>query len=75
MKRGTFLDDKMVEGEGDHYTAVIVSSDFEGKPRVMQHQMVYRSIGDAMQSAVHALSIQTLTPEKWQEMQNFQVLQ
>ncbi len=65
----------MIEGEGDHFQAVIVSAEFEGMSKVKQHQMVYRAIGDAMQSAIHALSIQTVTPEKWKEMQKFQVLQ
>ncbi|MEL6225096.1 MAG: BolA family transcriptional regulator [Cyanobacteria bacterium J06627_8] len=53
-------------GGGDHYQVVVVSSMFEGKGRVQQHQLVYRSVQDAMSSeAIHALSLKTYTPEGW----------
>ncbi len=54
-----------VQGDGDHFEATIVSPDFEGKSKVQQHQMVYSALGDLMQSAVHALSFRTFTPEDW----------
>jgi len=54
----------VVQGDGDHFEATIVSAAFEGKSRVQQHQMVYAALGDAMQGAVHALSFRTLTPEQ-----------
>ncbi len=65
----------VVQGEGDHFQVVVVSAEFEGKSRVIQHQMIYKAIGDALQSAIHALTIQTYTPEKWQAVSKFQVLQ
>ncbi|MEM7771955.1 MAG: BolA family transcriptional regulator [Cyanobacteria bacterium P01_E01_bin.6] len=53
-------------GGGDHYQVVVVSSMFEGKGRVQQHQLVYRSVQDAMSTeAIHALSLKTYTPEAW----------
>jgi len=54
-----------VQGDGDHFEATIVSPDFTGKNKVQQHQMVYAALGDLMQSAVHALSFRTFTPEDW----------
>ena len=33
--------------------------------RVKQHQLVYAALGDRMREEVHALSMQTLTPEEW----------
>lgn len=55
-----------VAGDGEHFEAVIVSSEFEGKSRVKQHQMVYAAVNDAMASeAIHALSLKTYTPETW----------
>ncbi len=56
-----------VEGAGDgaHFDAVIVSAAFAGKNKVQQHQIVYRALGDRMREEIHALSMQTLTPEDW----------
>ncbi|MBE9116506.1 BolA/IbaG family iron-sulfur metabolism protein [Lusitaniella coriacea LEGE 07157] len=53
-------------GGGDHLEAIVVSSEFAGKTRVKQHQMVYESLKDAMASeAIHALALKTYTPETW----------
>lgn len=54
-----------VKGDGHHFEAVIVSAAFRGKPKVQQHQLVYRALGDSMREDIHALSMQTLTPEEW----------
>ncbi|MEE1569395.1 MAG: BolA/IbaG family iron-sulfur metabolism protein, partial [Alphaproteobacteria bacterium] len=52
-----------LRGDGDHYGALVVSSAFEGLSRVQQHQMVYRALGNRMGGELHALAIQTATPE------------
>lgn len=51
-----------VEGDGRHFFATIVSSDFEGLTRVRRHQRVYAALGDRMREQIHALSMKTLTP-------------
>ncbi len=51
-----------VEGDGRHFFATIVSSAFEGLPRVRRHQKVYAALGDRMRAQIHALSMKTLTP-------------
>jgi len=56
-----------VQGDGQHFEAVIVAEDFRGKNRVQQHQCVYQALGDRMKAEIHALSMQTLTPEQWKE--------
>lgn len=56
-----------VEGDGTHFTAIIVSDVFAGKNMVQQHQVVYRALGDKMGTDIHALSIQTYTPEEWKK--------
>lgn len=54
-------------GGGDHYQVIVVSSQFEGKGRVQQHQMVYGSLQQALSSeAIHALALKTYTPQAWQ---------
>lgn len=53
-------------GGGDHYDAIVISPQFEGKSRVQQHQMVYGALKEAMASnAIHALALKTYTPEAW----------
>lgn len=54
-----------VAGDGHHFEAVIVSAAFSGKNKVQQHQIVYRALGDRMREEIHALSMQTYTPEDW----------
>ena len=54
-----------VLGDGHHFEAVIVSPAFRGKSRVQQHQLVYAALGDRMGGEIHALSMQTWTPEDW----------
>jgi acid stress-induced BolA-like protein IbaG/YrbA len=54
-----------VIGDGQHFQAVIVSAHFAGKSRVQRHQLVYAALGDRMREEIHALSMQTLTPEEW----------
>ena len=46
-------------GDGDHYSASVVSSAFRGKSRVQQHQMVYGALKGQMGGALHALALQT----------------
>jgi acid stress-induced BolA-like protein IbaG/YrbA len=53
-------------GGGDHYQAIVVSAEFEGKSRVKQHQLVYSTLKDAMATeAIHALGLKTYTPSEW----------
>ncbi len=54
-------------GTKDHFQAVVVSPAFRTMSRVEQHQAVYRALGDLMAGAVHALALQTYTPEAWKK--------
>lgn len=51
--------------DGEHFTAKVVSSAFVGKTRVQQHQLVYGALGDLMKRDIHALALQTFTPDRW----------
>ena len=50
-------------GDGDHYRARIVSSAFAGLPRVRQHQLVYAALKGKMGGELHALALETSTPD------------
>ncbi|MBD0344309.1 MAG: BolA family transcriptional regulator [Coleofasciculus sp. Co-bin14] len=53
-------------GGGDHLQAIVISSQFEGKTLVKQHQLVYKALQQAMATeAIHALALKTYTPEAW----------
>ncbi len=66
ISNGLDCTDLQVEGDGQHFTAVIVSSAFAGKRPIQRHQMVYAVLGDRMREEIHALSMKTLTPEEYQ---------
>jgi acid stress-induced BolA-like protein IbaG/YrbA len=55
-----------VEGDGQHFSALIVSPAFTGKRLIQRHQLVYAALGDRMREEIHALSMKTLTPEEHQ---------
>ncbi|MEX2480165.1 MAG: BolA/IbaG family iron-sulfur metabolism protein [Gammaproteobacteria bacterium] len=63
-----------VDGDGSHFVARVVSDDFAGLPVIKQHKMVYGALGGSMESAIHALSIQTYTHEAWEKARKFQTL-
>ncbi len=46
-------------GDGDHYRARIISSAFNGKNRVQQHQLVYKALKGKMGGELHALALET----------------
>ena len=52
-----------LRGDGDHYAAHVVSAAFRGKSRVQQHQMVYQALHGRMGNELHALALQTSSPE------------
>jgi acid stress-induced BolA-like protein IbaG/YrbA len=54
-----------VEGDGQHFQALVVSAAFAGKSRVQRHQLVYAALGERMREEIHALSMRTLTPGEW----------
>lgn len=56
-----------VEGDGRHFGALIVSAAFAGKNRVQRQQLVNKVLKEHFDSGIlHALSMQTYTPEEWQ---------
>ena len=50
-------------GDGDHFAATVVSEAFRGKTRVQQHQLVYEALRGNVGGALHALALQTKTPD------------
>lgn len=54
-----------VEGEdGVHFEAKVICASFAGKLPLARHRMVYATLGDRMGGEIHALALETLTPEE-----------
>ena len=63
----TSIEDAVAEVCSDdnvHFEAIVISQAFQEKSLIQRHQMVYGSLGDKMQSEIHALSLTTLTPKE-----------
>ncbi len=50
-------------GDDNHWQAEIVSSQFQGLPRVRQHQLVYSALKGQVGGELHALSLKTSAPK------------
>ena len=50
-----------LRGDGDHYSATVISKSFEGKSKIEQHKMVYDSLKGKMGNELHALMLKTKT--------------
>ncbi len=63
---GLQCDHLEVDGDGRHWSAVIVASAFEGKRLIQRHQAVYATLGEKIRTdEVHALSMKTYSPTEW----------
>lgn len=55
-----------LDGDGQHFQALVVSAEFAGLNRVQRQQRVYRTLQEKLATGeLHALSFKTLTPEEW----------
>ena len=53
------IDIKDLAGDNNHYSAKIISKMFNGKSKIEQHKIVYKSLQGKMGNELHALSITT----------------
>lgn len=51
-------------GGGDHWSATVVAAAFQGKTLVERHRAIYAALGDLMRGEIHALALDTITPEE-----------
>ena len=60
----------IVTADGNKYTAIVVSDEFEGKTMLAEQKMVYALMNEYIQSgAVHALTIKAYTRAEWAAQQ------
>lgn len=60
---GAHVDVTDLTGTQDHFQAVVVAHQFDGKSRVDQHKMVYAALGELMRGPIHALALTTRVPD------------
>ncbi len=52
-------------GSESHFKLVIVTDAFDGISRVRRHQQVHGILEKELKEDLHALSMQTMTPQEW----------
>jgi len=71
IKLGLPDTDAYVEGDGAHFTALVISPLFANKSRIQKQQLVYDAVKkQILDGTLHALSIKTFTPEEWERFEN-----
>ena len=48
-----------------HFAVTVVSAQFDGQSTLQRHRLIYSALGDLMQTDIHALSIQAMTPSEF----------
>lgn len=67
IKQGLPDADVYVEGDGSHFSALVVTPLFLGKSRIQRQQMIYATVNaELLDGSLHALSTKAFTPEEWQ---------
>ena len=56
---GASVEIQDLAGDGNHYSAIVTSSEFSGKSKIEQHKLVYNSLKGKMGNELHALAIKT----------------
>lgn len=66
IREGMVCQHLELDGDGQHFDALLVSAEFAGLNRVQRQQRVYRTLQAQLATGeLHAISFKTLTPEEW----------
>lgn len=55
-------------GSESHFKVIVVSEQFTGKSLIEQQRLVNALLAEELEGGVHALTMKTLTPERWQAL-------
>ena len=55
---------KDLTGTQDHWEAVIVSAEFEGKSLIERHRLVNRALAEELKGPIHALTFTAKAPSE-----------
>ena len=65
IDQSSFHEGHLGAQDGGHFHVVVVSQQFRGLSRLAAQKVVYEALGALMETEIHALSMRTMTPEKW----------
>ena len=69
IEAGVDQSEAIVEGDGTHFTVVVISPIFQGKSRLEKQQLVHQTVkNQLLDGTLHALSIKTFTPDEWHQL-------
>ncbi len=51
--------------DNTHFEAQVIAEEFSGLRSLQRHQKVYATLGELMGREIHAMALQTFTPEEW----------
>ena len=74
IEKGLTGSEVILDGDGTHFQTTVVSDQFCGKSMLQRHQMVYKTLGDKIGREIHALSIQALTRDEWENQKGLGVI-
>jgi acid stress-induced BolA-like protein IbaG/YrbA len=61
----------MIDGDGSHFNAIVISPAFSGQNRIQKQQLVYATLKQQIaDGTLHAISFKTYTPEEWDQHNN-----
>lgn len=68
IEAGMNTQEVRVYGDGKHFTATVVSQDFEGKSRLDRQRLVFGTLQQVLaDNILHAITLKTFTPDEWQQ--------
>ena len=65
---GATVELKNPRGDGLHFDAIVIASQFVGKSLVEQQRLVMGSLTGLFGSSLHAMSLKTYTPDEWEKV-------
>lgn len=74
IEAGMPVAEVVVQGDGSHFEARVVSDAFSGQSAVKRQQLVFGTLGDRITTGeIHALTIKAYTPDEWEKARKLQV--
>ena len=58
---------RVASADNHHFEALVVTAAFDGLRKLARHRLVYKCLGTLVGNEIHALSLQTLTPDEWHD--------
>lgn len=69
IEAGMKADVVRVKGDGKHFTAIIVSTEFTHKTKIERQRLVFATLKQVLaDNLLHAITLKTFTPDEWHQV-------